>query len=158
MEFCIRTFVSSDELGVKKCIFELKKYESQFDAGYFTDGNSVDKLFEDIQEGKNNGGEIFVAEIDGQIVGFISLSIENKNDVLIVKKEDVIYISDTSVLPEYRNRGIGRGLLAKAYEFAKGKNVRFVKLIVFAGNTTAKLLYEKDGFKDYEVTMLKEIK
>lgn len=152
----IYPYSPSDELGVKKCILELKKYEGQFDHDYLTDENSVEKLFSDIQEEKKKGGEIFVAKSNGQIVGFASLSIVNKNDELIVKKVDTVYISDMSVLPEYRNMGIGRKLLDKANEFAKEKGIKYIKLIVFADNIKAMSLYEKKGFKNYEVTMLKK--
>jgi len=153
----IREYYRPDELGVKKCILELKKYESQFDLDYLTDDISVSKLFEDIQKGKENGGEIFVAETEGKIVGFISLNIVNKNDELITKRVDTVYISDMVVLPEYRNRGIGKKLLDKAEEFTKERKIKYIKLIVFADNEVVKKLYEEKGFSSYEVTMLKKV-
>lgn len=158
MKIKIRTYSPTDKKGIKSCIKELKKYEARFDPAYRTDSKSVDALFQDILHGKKAGGEIFVAEAGGEIVGFLSLSITNKNDELILKKVPAAYISDISVLPVYRGMGIGRRLLKSAYEFAKGKKISFVKLIVFSENVKAIKLYKREGFADYEMTMVKKIK
>ncbi len=157
MEIEIRRSNNLDEGPIKKCILELKKYEGQFDPDYYTDEESVQKLFEDINGSKEKGGEIFVAEAEGRVVGFMSLSITNKNDLLIVKKVDAVYISDISVLPSHRRMGIGGKLLDRASEFAKKKGIKYLKLAIFSENVNAKNLYLDKGFKDYETIMLKEL-
>jgi ribosomal protein S18 acetylase RimI-like enzyme len=156
MNILIRQYKKEDEIQLKKCILELKLFESKFDSYYLTDKNSVDKLFLEIIKEKDNGGEILVAQEEKKIVGFISLAITTKNDELILKKINVLYISDMVVLPEYRGQGIGTMLLQKAEDLAKQKKIKFLKLIVFAQNVKAKKLYEEFGFTDYEVTMIRE--
>ena len=44
----IREYKTSDGAGVKRCIGELKKFESQFDPDYFTSEESIENLFIDI--------------------------------------------------------------------------------------------------------------
>lgn len=158
MKIKIRKYLPTDKLDLKKCIIELKRYEGQFDADYLTDKRSVDKLFNEIINGKNQGGEIFVAEVEDKVVGFIALEIQTKNDELIVKKIKAVYVADVAVLAEYRNLGIGSQLLKTAQEFAKNNKIKYLKLIVYADNQKARQLYENMGFRDYEVTMLKEVK
>lgn len=157
MKVKIREYQSSDEKDVKKCITELKQYESAFDEDYFTNQKSVNNLLKHILESRKKGGQLFVAEVNGQVVGFISWEIENKNDELIVKKVDSVYISDIVVLPEYRGKGIGKKLLERADEFAKEKKIPYVKLIIFSANKKVRSIYEDTGFRDYETTMIKKI-
>lgn len=158
MNFNIRTYTPKDETAVKKCITELKKYESQFDPDYSTSEESVNRLFISILKEKENGGEIFVAESNDKVIAFASLGIDDKNDELIVNKIPTAYISDIIVLEEYRGKGIGKALLKKAEDFAKEKGLKYIKLIVFSENNKASGLYKSFGFEDYETTMIKEIK
>lgn len=157
MESNIHTYSSKDEIGIKECIAELKEYESQFDPDYFTNEESVNRLFKSILKEKENGGEIFVAESNNKIVGFVSLGIDDKNDELIVNKIPTAYISDIIVLEGYRGKGIGKALLKKAENFTKEKGLKYIKLIVFAENNKAIELYKSFGFEDYETTMIKEL-
>lgn len=99
-----------------------------------------------------------MAEVEDKVVGFITLEIQTKNDELIVKKIKAVYVADVAVLAEYRNLGIGSQLLKTAQEFAKNNKIKYLKLIVYADNQKARQLYENMGFRDYEVTMLKEVK
>lgn len=56
------------------------------------------------------------------------------------------------VTPSRRGRGIGRGLMQKALEFAATiPGVRQVTLGVNAGNTAARRLYESAGFEAYGI-------
>ena len=100
MNFNIRTYISKDEIAVKKCITELKKYESKFDPDYSTNKESVNRLFISILKEKENGGEIFVAKSNNEVIAFASLGMDDKNDELIVNKIPTAYISDIVVLNE----------------------------------------------------------
>jgi len=158
MSAVIREFQKSDEKKVKKCIKELKEYESQFDEDYLTGSEAVDRLFQDlIKAKKERKGKIFVAEANENIAGFISMEVENKNDELITKKVDCIYVSDLVVLPEHRGKNIGKMLLDKANEYAGSNNIKYVKLIVFSESKQTKAIYKHLGFQDYETTMLKKL-
>jgi ribosomal protein S18 acetylase RimI-like enzyme len=59
--------------------------------------------------------------------------------------EDFIQILSISLLLEYRNKGIGSGLILHTMENAKRTN-RYVSLNVMWFNSRARSLYEKLGF------------
>ena len=158
MQFNIHTYTPQDKSGIKQCIAELKNYESQFDPDYCTNEESVNRLFKSILKEKEDSGEIFVAESNNNIVGFISIGIDDKNDEFIVNKIPTAYISDIVVLKEYRGKGIGKALMKRAEDFTKENRLKYVKLIVFSENQNAIGLYKSLDFEDYETTMIKEIK
>lgn len=154
----IRKYRPADESDLKKCISELKACERIFDEDYLTDDEAVENLLVHLLKTRNKGGQILVAEVKKKVVGFISLVIENKNDELIVGKQNSVHVSDLVILPEFRGKNIGKMLLEKADEFAKSKGIAYIKLVVFAENKSARTVYERMGYKDYEIAMLKEVK
>lgn len=151
MKSLIREYNLDDIDGLKKCVWGLKEFESQFDNDYLVSEESVKDLLVEIQK-----GNIFVAEVNKKIAGFISVNIENKNDELIVGKIDTLYISDFSVLSECRGKGIGHKLIEEVERLAKQKNIKYMKLRVFSKNRAIEL-YKEMGFVEYETTMLKAI-
>jgi len=58
------------------------------------------------------------------------------------------YICGMAVFPEYRGMGIGTKFLEIAERKAKELNLTQLSLIVFEGNTGAKKLYERHGFRE----------
>jgi ribosomal protein S18 acetylase RimI-like enzyme len=159
MKTIIRHYKRTDEESLKKCIRALKEFESQFDPDYLTTEDSVQELFIGLMEVvKKNQGAVFVAEVEEKgIMGFISLEISVKNAPEIVKKVNVLYVSDLVVLPEFRSLGIGEALLMRAEQYAKELGISYLKLIVFADSERVRSFYQRTGFKNYEITMLKEV-
>lgn len=56
-----------------------------------------------------SGFHFFVAEIDGEVVGFLDLE----------EMRHSVKVWGLCVAPKFRNRGVGRALMKKAEEFAK---------------------------------------
>ena len=151
MKTLIREYKPDDFESLRKCVIDLKKFESQFDSDYLISNESVNNLLNEIRKEK-----IFVAEIENKVVGFISLRIENKNDELIVNRIDSLYVSDFSVLLDFRGKGIGHKLMSKAEDFARDMKIKYIKLIVFSKNKAVEI-YKEMGFVEYETTMLKMV-
>lgn len=84
------------------------------------------------------GGRILLALAAGEPVGCVAL---------IPAGDGVVELAKMAVAPEYRGRGIGRGLLDYAIEQARGMGARSV----FLGSSTrlpaALHLYETAGFR-----------
>ena len=70
----------------------------------------------------------------GEIIGQIQIAV----------LDDELRLVDLSLLPEYRNRGIGSALLRDLLDEAAGANKRVI-LHVSQGNPAARL-YERHGF------------
>jgi ribosomal protein S18 acetylase RimI-like enzyme len=73
-----------------------------------------------------------------------------KDPVLVpyskLEEPDSYYLCAMSMLPEYRGRGIGSGLLPVALDKARQCGLQKLSLIVFEQNTGAKRLYDRLGF------------
>lgn len=60
--------------------------------------------------------------------------------------KDEFFLSNLAVLEEYRGKGIGLGLLNKAEEMAREKNLKSLSLYVEIDNSRARKIYERFGF------------
>ncbi|MEM1658639.1 MAG: ribosomal protein S18-alanine N-acetyltransferase [Candidatus Jordarchaeales archaeon] len=90
-----------------------------------------------------------VAEVDGEIVGYIMNRIErglsslNPSPFRIVKKGHVVSIA---VMPDYRRRGIGRMLLERGLQAMRKYGAEEAVLEVRVSNEPAISLYKRIGF------------
>jgi ribosomal protein S18 acetylase RimI-like enzyme len=97
---------------------------------------------------------IFIAEDeDGRRAGFIHL----QTQIDYFNGEDHGYISDLAVDRSFEGQGVGRALMNKAEEWARQQGYSLLTLYVFAGNTRAQELYEKNGFQPEVIKYAKMI-
>ncbi len=89
---------------------------------------------------ENQDSAFFVAEVDGQTVGYIG-------SYFVLDEGN---ITNVAVMPEFRRKGIARGLIEALKECAEEKELSFLTLEVRASNP-ARLLYEKMGFSEVGV-------
>ncbi len=85
---------------------------------------------------------LFVAEADGERVGFIHL--QRTEDFFTGRSN--CHVSDMAVAPGHEGRGIGKALLAHAEAWAREHHCQLVTLAVFPGNERARALYESTGY------------
>jgi mycothiol synthase len=74
-----------------------------------------------------------------KVVGFIQSYFD-------MKKPNIGLMNTLSVLPDYRQRGIGSTLFATGVEFLRNKGCKTIDLMVDAKNEKAARIYEKFGF------------
>ena len=88
-----------------------------------------------------------VAEVDKKLIGYIMCKIEygfsNFKKLGFVKKGHVVSVA---VLPDYRQKGIGRALVEESMSGVKSKRSDELYLEVRCSNNEAIKLYEKLGF------------
>ncbi|MGC1121823.1 MAG: GNAT family N-acetyltransferase [Candidatus Methanofastidiosia archaeon] len=80
---------------------------------------------------------IWVAEFSGEVVGMAGLIIKDQEAVI----EPVV------VSPEYRSRGIGRALVARAVQEAQTLGVSYVSVKPVARNVQALSFFHECGFQ-----------
>jgi ribosomal protein S18 acetylase RimI-like enzyme len=80
---------------------------------------------------------IFFADVDGKAAGQIKM---------VPWWNKFTYIEELTVDTEFRGKGVGRSLLTRAIEWAKGQGSPGVTLETQDNNVPACMLYEKCGF------------
>lgn len=97
---------------------------------------SRESLYHDLAE--NQLSTYFVAELQGQIVGYVG----------IWAIMDEGHINNVAVSPSYRRQHIGSALIEAMLRSTERASIKSHTLEVRAGNRAAKGLYENYGFKE----------
>ena len=88
-------------------------------------------------------------QIDEKIVGFMNMSIRN-DYVNGTDTSPVVFIEAIYVLPEYRERGIGKKFIAYAETYAKEKGIKQLASDCFIDNTMSENFHKGCGFEEKE--------
>lgn len=131
----IRKGKKPDMPQVLNLIKELAAFEKEPDAVVVT----VDDLIRDGFK-KNPLFKIYVAEIDGEIVGMAFIYARYST-----WKGKTIHLEDLIVKKDKRGLGIGKALYLRVMEYAYKKKVKRVEWVVLDWNTTAIDFYKSTG-------------
>jgi len=154
----IRAYQPEDNERLAACILELQNVERTLEPDRVEGAQIVARNLEDLLASiRQNQGQIFVAEVSAEVVGFLSVRLEHEEGEYLSSLVDYAYISDLVVLPAYRGRGYGTALLQKAEEFAHQRGMTMLKIQVLARNQQATSVYLHAGFRPYELTLLKSV-
>lgn len=97
---------------------------------------------------------MFIAEDESKnALGFVRVNMQTD----YFTGEQHAHVNDIVVTAEAEGKGVGKLLLAKADEWAKEKNARWITLNVFDENLRARKVYEKAGYKIELIKYLKEL-
>jgi GNAT superfamily N-acetyltransferase len=99
-----------------------------------------------------NSNSLFVARVEGKIVGTIILNHKAEKAYHNVRwsfesdYSDVFVVHTFLIHPEFLNRGIGKQLLNYAEEYGKNLKIKALRLDVYENNMPAIKLYKNCGF------------
>jgi len=158
-EVIIRDFDHSrDRTALRDCFVELQNYERQFEPGK-PEGSTIAEAYLDrmLARCRQWDGQVFVAEVAGQLVGFACVWARVKPDEPDDDPSEYAFVSDLVVRSTCRRRGIGKELLSAAEGHARAHGARTLRLGVLAGNAAARRLYASAGFEEYEVELAKPL-
>jgi len=85
---------------------------------------------------------IFLAEVEGEVVGFQSLDLWAE----YTDSFDHVGVVGTFVLPAWRRKGVARRLATHTFEFARSNGYEKIVIYVRAGNEAAQAFYQRLGF------------
>jgi RimJ/RimL family protein N-acetyltransferase len=90
---------------------------------------------------KSPNAAVVVAEVDGEIVGRLSIARD--------PHPASAHVADFGVMvaEPYRGRGVGRALLAAAEEWSRAAGITKIELHVFPHNDPAIALYKRAGYE-----------
>jgi mycothiol synthase len=161
MHYTIREFHLSDQTAITDLIIYLQEYERSFEPEEKMPGEEIadDFLKRLLRENTENQGKMFLAvkDTDGKAVGFCNAWIESQPEEECLSNQQWLYISDLAVLPEHQGVGVGRLLISAAEDYGKELNLKRVQLGVLARSSNSRQFYAKCGFREFEVTLLKEL-
>lgn len=106
---------------------------------------------------KKNHGTMFVAESDGAIVGYIVSFIFETEPNGPHHPTKSGHIEEVVVAESLRGKGIGATLIAAMETWLAEQGCVHARLECFVNNRRAHALYEKLGYKDRYVNMIKSL-
>ena len=106
-----------------------------------------------LPDGRQTAGHEIRSMINGagERVGMVWYAVENR------PIGRVVFIYDISVDPAHRRRGYGQAALDEVETYAREHDCLGVQLHVFGANTGARQLYQRAGYVETDVMMLKRV-
>ncbi len=154
----IRAYQSEDQDRLEAFILELQNFERTLEPDRVEGAQMVARNREELLAiVRQNRGQIFVAEVNAEVVGFVCVRLEHEEGEYLSSLVDYAYISDLVVLPSHRGQGYGTALLQKAEEFAHQRGMTMLKIQVLVKNQPATSVYLHAGFRPYELALLKSL-
>jgi ribosomal protein S18 acetylase RimI-like enzyme len=100
---------------------------------------------------------VFVAELEGNIVGFVHAIVRDAADIPILVPRRFAIIDGIVVRSKYKKRGIGRMLMKGIEEWIKEKGASSIELNVYEFNEEAITFYESLGYKTFSRKLSKDL-
>ena len=142
----IRKARTKDIKAIAKLEYELNLMHYKFDKYYSMIKNPL-KSFEAFNKKRiyDANSVVFVAEIDGKVVGFIAVGISKRPPIFIERR--IGSIGATFIEKKYRRLGIGKKLVNEACSWLKSKGMKHAELTVHEKNPEGLGAWSKFGFK-----------
>jgi len=106
---------------------------------------------------KKDENQILIAEINGEIVGYIHFYDPINERFGFKTKHYFGGVIELYVKPEFRRRGIATQLMQRCVDYLKSKGAIDVRVDVLMHNKKAIKLYQKLGFKNWVAILKKEL-
>lgn len=101
---------------------------------------------------------LFVAEVDGKLVGFIHAIIRETPAIPVFVPRRYAIVDGVVVNTGFQKRGIGKMLMDKMQEWTITRGATSIELNVYEFNETAISFYERLGYQTLSLKMSKELK
>lgn len=143
----IRRAAADDAVPVCHLLQILQEYHVQLRPDLFDPSTSPEDYLAEFRAVLDNSNETcFVATVNDQIVGTVTLVLERPTYPKFRKGLVYIRLQSLVVDPAYRRRGIAKALLKAGTEWAQQQAVATMWLFVWGDNLPAIRLYEEEGW------------
>jgi len=99
---------------------------------------------------------LYVAKIDGLIVGYVSLRVREMAGPGLVSRK-IMLVEELCVEEAVRNQGIGSEIMAEVRILAKAFGCTDLQLSVYPQNDAAVAFYQKCGFMIQSISMQRKV-
>lgn len=150
----IRAATAAEVPGVLPMVRALIDLHESWDAArYGMVANAVEMYAQWLPDRATDPRSVFlVAEAGGGLAGFLVGTVEQSVRVFRVKEYG--YIHDVWVQPGHRGAGVGRGLVAAAFDRFRALGVSQVRLETAWANDAARRVFRLQGFGESSVEMI----
>jgi ribosomal protein S18 acetylase RimI-like enzyme len=100
---------------------------------------------------------LFVAEVSGQLVGFVHVLVKEVPPIPIFVPRRYASVDNLAVKSVHRRSGVGRALMKRAEAWATSKGATSIELTVYAFNQPAQDFYRTLGYETLSHHMVKSI-
>ena len=143
----IRPAVSEDADGIARTYLESAEYHAGLDPKRYL-VPAFEAISARYREGRQHSPEAgeegitLVAELSGDIVGFVDARLERSPDAM---HREMIYchVVEIAVSSRHQNQGIGARMLEEAEEWGRRHGATFASLDYHAANTRAGVFYQQ---------------
>jgi len=104
--------------------------------------SDIEKYYKDALKNKNSS--FLIAEVNGEIAGFIRADVQKIPSFF--KENKILYIDDVYVARKFRRRGIARSLVFVVENMAKRKNIKRLQARVYTFNKPMQNLLKSMGY------------
>lgn len=159
MNVLVRKAKLKDLPAIVELSMALSRYhEERFDRDYYAVSPKAEEYLRKHRKAQihSKNSIIFVAEADGEIVGFTSGSIKKSKPLF--KSKNYGQLGSGFVKEKYRGMGIGKKLAESILDWAKAKGVKFVVVSTSIRNRLGVGAVKGLGFKELECKLIKNLK
>lgn len=157
----IRPATSDDADGITRTFLESAEHHARLDPERYWIP-AAETISARYREGRQHppdarGGVTLVAELSGEIVGFIDARLDQSPDAM---HRDMIYchVAEIAVSCRHRNQGIGGRLLQAAEDWGRRQGATFASLEYHVANTRAGAFYQRRmGYSTAAMTAIKRL-
>jgi ribosomal protein S18 acetylase RimI-like enzyme len=156
----IRPAVAEDGAGISRTFLESAEYHARIDPERYS-VPPIETISARYSEGRQHSpdadGITFVAELDGEIVGFVDARLEGSPDPM---HRDIMYchVAEIAVSSRYQSQGIGARLLGAVEDWGRKQGADFASLEYHAANTRASTFYrQRMGYQVAATIVIKRL-
>ena len=158
----IRPAVSEDADGIARTFLQSAEYHTRLEPERYLPP-AVEAISARYREGRQHlpdaaaEGITLVAELSGEIVGFIDARLERSPDAM---HREIIYchVAEIGVSGRHQNQGIGGRLLRAAEDWGRRQGAEFACLEYHVANTRASAFYQQHmGYRVASITAIKRL-
>lgn len=159
-QFAVRPAVPDDANAIARIFLESAEHHAGLDPLRYA-VPSFDVILSRYREGQRHRddadqrGITLVAELGGEIAGFIDARLERSPDPM---HRNLLYcdIAEIAVTRGHRKKGIGRGLLQAAENWGREHGANYTSIEYHAANTTPGEFYQRRmGYQVAHITVIK---
>ncbi len=143
----IREYTHKDVQALRRQVADLHEAMRVLDPSLPPVSEIIDTYFEYLlQTSKSSGGTFYLAEVDGEMIGYLCLfGLLSPSDP-DEPPEPYSFVADLYVRPEFQRRGIGKALMETAEEHARALGASNIDLKILTPNKHALAFYQALGY------------